>query len=58
MPFIHPHGMIVWNHLLDYCRETWRNNNYVEIKTPLILVRELWETPATGRITATICSAL
>lgn len=44
MPFIHPHGMIVWNHLLDYCRETWRNNDYVEIKTPLILVRELWET--------------
>lgn len=44
MPFIHPHGMIIWNHLLDYCRETWRNNQYVEIKTPLILVRELWET--------------
>ncbi len=44
MPFIHPHGMIVWNHLLDYCRETWRDNNYVEIKTPLILIRELWQT--------------
>ncbi len=43
MPFIHPHGMIVWNHLMSYCRETWRNNDYIEIKTPSMMTRELWE---------------
>ncbi len=43
MPFIHPAGMIIWNHLNDYCRETWRNNDYVEIKTPCMMSRELWE---------------
>ncbi|MDP1836438.1 MAG: threonine--tRNA ligase [Chlamydiales bacterium] len=43
MPFIHPAGMIIWNKLMDYCRETFRNNDYVEIKTPSIMTRELWE---------------
>lgn len=43
MPFIHPKGMVIWNKLLEYCRETFANNNYVEIKTPVMLTRELWE---------------
>lgn len=43
MPFIHPAGVIVWNQLLDYCRETFREHDYVEIKTPTIMTRELWE---------------
>ena len=43
MPFIHPKGMIIWNKLLQYCRETFDQNGYVEIKTPTIMTRELWE---------------
>lgn len=43
MPFIHPKGMIVWNQLLSYIRECLEKNNYVEIKTPSLMTRELWE---------------
>ncbi len=43
MPFIHPAGMIVWNQLMEYCRETFWENDYVEIKTPTMMTRELWE---------------
>lgn len=44
MPFIHPKGMIVWNQLLSYIRECLSRNGYVEIKTPTMMTRELWET--------------
>ncbi len=43
MPFIHPKGMVVWNTLLDYWREEHRTAGYVEVKTPIILRRFLWE---------------
>lgn len=43
MPFIHPKGMYVWNQLLDYQRQVLDKYNYVEIKTPVMLMRELWE---------------
>lgn len=43
MPFIHPKGMIVWNQLLAYLRELLNKNGYVEIKTPTLMTRELWE---------------
>lgn len=43
MPFIHPSGMVIWNQLVRYCQETFRENHYVEIKTPVMLTRELWE---------------
>ncbi|NGX54968.1 MAG: Threonine--tRNA ligase 2, partial [Chlamydiae bacterium] len=43
MPFIHPHGMIVWNGLLDYWRKCHEKAGYVEIKTPIMMSRELWE---------------
>lgn len=43
MPFIHPKGMIVWNQLLSYIRECLAKNDYVEIKTPSVMTRELWE---------------
>lgn len=43
MPFIHPKGMIVWNQLLSYIRECLSRNDYVEIKTPTVMTRELWE---------------
>jgi threonyl-tRNA synthetase len=44
MPFILPKGMIVWNQLINYIRETLSRNNYIEIKTPTMMTRELWET--------------
>lgn len=43
MPFIHPKGMIIWNELLAYIRECLARNDYVEIKTPSLMTRELWE---------------
>ena len=43
MPFIHPHGLIVWNRLLDYLRELMQARNYIEIKTPMMMSKELWE---------------
>ncbi|NGX57188.1 MAG: Threonine--tRNA ligase 2 [Chlamydiae bacterium] len=43
MPFIHPHGMIIWNQLLDFLRERLQLDDYQEIKTPILLAQELWE---------------
>ena len=43
MPFIHNKGMILWNNLMDYWRECHRRAHYIEIKTPLLMTRELWE---------------
>lgn len=43
MPFIHPKGLIIWNQLLDYLRECLNKNDYIEIKTPTLMTRELWE---------------
>lgn len=43
MPFIHPKGMIVWNQLVAYLRECLEKHDYVEIKTPTMMSRELWE---------------
>lgn len=43
MPFIHPKGMFIWNQLQKYLRECLDKCNYVEIKTPTLMTRELWE---------------
>jgi threonyl-tRNA synthetase len=43
MPFIHPKGIIVWNQLIAYLRECLDQAGYVEIKTPTMMTRELWE---------------
>lgn len=43
-PFFLPKGMILKNSLLDYWREIHRKEGYVEISTPMILNRSLWET--------------
>jgi threonyl-tRNA synthetase len=43
MPFIHPKGMLVWNTLIDFWRELHRKANYVEIKTPSMMTKALWE---------------
>jgi threonyl-tRNA synthetase len=43
-PFFLPNGVILKNKLIEYWRELHRKFGYVEIETPLILNRELWET--------------
>jgi threonyl-tRNA synthetase len=42
-PFFHPKGMIIINELLNFWREEHRKAGYKEIKTPIILNRQLWE---------------
>lgn len=42
-PFWHPKGMILWNLLLDWWRREHEKAGYLEIKTPIILSRNLWE---------------
>ena len=43
-PFFLPNGMIVKNTLIDYWRQIHTKEGYVEISTPIILNRSLWET--------------
>ena len=43
-PFFLPKGMQLRNTLIDYWREIHRENGYVEISTPMIMHRSLWET--------------
>ena len=42
-PFFLPKGMIVKNLLIDYWREIHRKAGYVEVQTPIIMNRQLWE---------------
>lgn len=42
-PFFLPKGMVLKNTLLDYWRELHKENGYVEVSTPIILSRHLWE---------------
>ncbi len=40
--FWHGNGMIIYNQIMDYMRETLTRHGYREIKTPIILNEELW----------------
>ena len=42
-PFFLPKGMVLKNLLIDYWRELHRKAGYLEISTPMILNRSLWE---------------
>ena len=42
-PFFLPKGMVLRNTLIDYWREVHKRYGYVEISTPMILNRQLWE---------------
>ena len=42
-PFFLPNGMIIKNELIEYWRQVHRRYGYVEISTPMILSRALWE---------------
>jgi threonyl-tRNA synthetase len=43
-PFWHPKGMVVWNVLEDLRRSENLKRGYVEVKTPVIFDKTLWET--------------
>ncbi len=43
-PFFLPKGMVLKNILLDYWREIHKKAGYLEISTPIMLNRHLWET--------------
>ncbi|RKD27303.1 threonyl-tRNA synthetase [Caminicella sporogenes DSM 14501] len=43
-PFFLPNGMELKNTLLEYWREVHKKAGYVEVETPIILNRKLWET--------------
>lgn len=43
-PFFLPNGTILKNSLIKYWRELYVRENYVEVNTPMIMNRHLWET--------------
>lgn len=43
-PFFHPRGMAVWRALEDWSREVRRDGGFVEVRTPSLVRKELWET--------------
>lgn len=43
-PFFLPKGMVLKNTLIDFWRKLHMQEGYVEISTPIMLNRELWET--------------
>ena len=42
-PFFLPKGMVLRNTLIDYWRQVHKRYGYVEISTPMMLNRQLWE---------------
>ncbi|MGK0289364.1 MAG: threonyl-tRNA synthetase [bacterium] len=44
MPFFHPKGMVIWNELMKFWDEEHKIENYQQIKTPIMLSQNLWET--------------
>jgi threonyl-tRNA synthetase len=43
-PFWHPKGMVVWNQLEDLRRRENAKRGYLEVRTPLLYDKSLWET--------------
>ncbi len=42
-PFFLPNGMMLKNQLVEYWRQLHRREGYVEVQTPIIMTRTLWE---------------
>ncbi|HUZ15475.1 MAG TPA: threonine--tRNA ligase [Gaiellaceae bacterium] len=42
-PYWHPKGMVIWNELEDLRRRENKRRGYVEVKTPVIFDKTLWE---------------
>jgi threonyl-tRNA synthetase len=43
-PFFHPRGMAIWRALEDWSREVRRSGGFVEVRTPSLVRKEMWET--------------
>jgi threonyl-tRNA synthetase len=43
MPYMHAKGMVIWNELVKFWREVHREDGYVEVKTPIMMNKILWE---------------
>jgi len=43
MVFWHPKGWSVWQEVEQYMRRVYRDNGYLEVRTPQVLDRSLWE---------------
>ncbi len=43
MVFWHPHGWIVWQEIEQYMRARFRDHGYLEVKTPTVMDKTLWE---------------
>ncbi|HEU64958.1 MAG TPA: threonine--tRNA ligase [Chlamydiae bacterium] len=43
MPFFYPKGLYMWDTLLEYLRSLLTDKGYIEIKTPIMLKKELWQ---------------
>ena len=44
MVYWHPKGWVVWQQIEQYMRQTLAENGYMEIRTPQVLDRSLWES--------------
>ena len=44
LPFFLPNGMVLKNELINYWRQIHTREGYVEVNTPIMLNRTLWET--------------
>lgn len=43
MVFWHPHGWVLWQEIEQYMRRKFREYGYLEVKTPTVMDRSLWE---------------
>ncbi|SDY86630.1 threonine--tRNA ligase [Nitrosomonas halophila] len=43
MVYWHPKGWVIWQQIEQYMRQILAKNGYLEIRTPLVLDRSLWE---------------
>jgi threonyl-tRNA synthetase len=43
MVFWHPKGWAIWQQVEQYLRRVYRQNGYLEVRSPLIIDRSLWE---------------
>lgn len=43
-PFFHHKGLIIWDELMKYWREEHDKENYLMVRTPMVLNKSLWET--------------
>ncbi len=55
--FWHPNGWTVYTTLQDYMRRQQKRDGYVEVNTPQVVDRKLWEARDTGRNTRSTCSS-